>query len=65
MRRKEDRTNQIFTIMPDQALEQLKKEFSFSIQERVDETHTMVRFCTSWGSTEESVNLLCDTIEKL
>lgn len=61
----EDRTNQIFTIMPDQALERLKPEFSFSIQERVDDTHTMVRFCTSWGSTEESVALLCKAIDAL
>ena len=61
----EDRTNQIFTIMPDQALERLKPEFSFSIQERVDKTHTMVRFCTSWGSTEESVSLLCKALDML
>lgn len=61
----EDRTNQTFTIMPDTALEVLKKDFTFSTQERVDLTHTMVRFCTSWGSTEESVNLLCEAIENL
>ena len=61
----EDRTNQTFTIMPDVALEVLKKDFTFSTQERVDATHTMVRFCTSWGSTEESVNLLCEAIKNL
>jgi threonine aldolase len=61
----EDRTNQTFTIMPDAALEVLKKDFTFSTQERVDATHTMVRFCTSWGSTEESVNLLCEAIKNL
>ena len=61
----EDRTNQIFTIVPDEALEQLKETFSFSIQERVDGTHTMVRFCTSWGSTQESVQLLCKAIKNL
>jgi threonine aldolase len=61
----EDRTNQIFAIMPDVALEVLKKDFTFSIQERCDDNHTMVRFCTSWGTTEESVKLLCEAIEKL
>lgn len=61
----EDRTNQIFVIMPDQDLDRLKNEFSFSIQERVDENSTMVRFCTSWGTTEESVDLLCKAIKDL
>ena len=61
----ESGTNQIFTVMPDCALEKLKNQFSFSIQERTDESHTMVRFCTSWASTAESVALLCQTIENL
>ena len=61
----EDRTNQIFTIMPDHALEQLKSDFSFSVQERVDATHTLVRFCTSWGSKKENVDLLCEAIKNL
>ena len=57
-------TNQIFPILPDTVLERLSKEFSFSEQERVDETHRAVRFCTSWATTEENVEALCDALRK-
>jgi len=58
-------TNQIFPILPDALLEKLGKEFTFSEQERVDETHRAVRFCTSWATKEENVALLCQTLRKL
>jgi threonine aldolase len=57
-------TNQIFPILPDDLLENLAKEFSFSEQERVDEDHRAIRFCTSWATTEENVNALCDALQK-
>ena len=55
-------TNQIFPILPDAVLEKLAKEFSFSEQERVDETHRAIRFCTSWATTEENVTALCEAL---
>lgn len=58
-------TNQIFPILPDKLLDVLSKTFSFNDQERVDETHRAVRFCTSWATTEENVNALCDALKKL
>lgn len=61
----EDRTNQVFTILPDRVLTALKENFSFSYQRRIDETHSEVRFCTSWASTTDSVALLCEAIENL
>ena len=61
----ESRTNQIFTVIPDADLLKLKENFTFSVQERVDATHTMVRFCTSWASKKENVQLLCKAIEEL
>lgn len=57
-------TNQIFPILPDKLLDKLKKEFTFSEQERVDEYHRAIRFCTSWATTEENVNSLCDALVK-
>ena len=56
-------TNQIFPILPDALLEQLAKEFSFTEQQRVDETHRAVRFCTSWATTEENVERLCEALK--
>lgn len=58
-------TNQIFPILPDTLLDELKKEFTFSEHERVDSNHRAVRFCTSWATKQESVDALCDALKKL
>ena len=58
-------TNQIFPILPDDLLDKLKEDFTFSEQLRVDESHRAVRFCTSWATKEESVDALCDALKKL
>lgn len=57
----ENKTNQIFPVMPDAVLEQLGKKYGYCYMERVDETHSAVRFCTSWATKEENVDqLICD-----
>lgn len=58
-------TNQIFPVLPDALLAKLKDNFTFSEQERVDPEHRAVRFCTSWATTEESVDALCAELRKL
>ena len=58
-------TNQIFPIFPDALLEELAKEFVFCEQERVDDTHRAVRFCTSWATTQENVDRLCQALKEL
>ena len=58
-------TNQIFAILPDAVLDRLSLEFSFSEQQRVDENHRAVRFCTSWATTEEQVTALCDALKTI
>lgn len=60
-----NRTNQIFVILPDEALETLGYEFGFSYDHRVDEGHSAVRFCTSWATTEANVDKLIAAIEAL
>ena len=54
----ENTTNQIFPIMEDTKLEELKENFGFCYQTRVDTTHSAVRFCTSWATREENVDAL-------
>jgi threonine aldolase len=61
----ESTTNQIFPILPDGVLEQLAREFTFTEQERVDEGHRAIRFCTSWATTQENTDALCDTLRQL
>lgn len=52
-------TNQLFPILPDAVLAKLSEKYVFCEQERVDETHRAVRFCTSWATKEEAVDALC------
>ena len=61
----ESKTNQIFAILPDSILEKLGKEFTYAYWGRVDETHSSVRFCTSWATKQEDVALLCAAIRAL
>lgn len=58
-------TNQVFPVLPDALLEKLAKNFSFSEQQRVDNNHRAVRFCTSWATTNENMDMLCKTLEEL
>ncbi len=53
-------TNQLFPILPDEVIGKLEKEFIFSLQKKVDETHSAVRFVTSWATTQKSVDALCE-----
>ena len=55
-------TNQIFPIMEDCKLEALRKNFGFCYQQRIDETHSAVRFCTSWATKEEHVDALIEEL---
>lgn len=61
----EGTSNQVFAVLPDTLLAELAKEFSFTEQQRVDDTHRAVRFCTSWATTQEQITALCDKLKKL
>ena len=61
----ESTTNQLFPILPDTVLEKLSEKYVFCEQERVDGTHRAVRFCTSWATREENVDMLCRDLEQL
>jgi len=61
----ETTTNQIFPILPDAVLCELSKDFTFSEMERFDENSRVVRFCTSWATTKDSVDALCERIVQL
>ena len=52
----------MFPILPNDILEKLSEDFTFSLQEVVDNDHKAVRFCTSWATTQESVDALCDAL---
>ena len=51
-------TNQIFVIMPNEQLDRLAKEVSYSFWEPYDENHTVIRLATSWATTPEETQQL-------
>jgi threonine aldolase len=61
----ESATNQQFPILPDDKLEILKKKYAYSFWKKIDEKHSAVRFCTSWATREEDVELLVEDIRTL
>ncbi len=58
-------TNQQFPILPDAVLPALKEKYAFSTWQKFDADHTVVRFCTSWATKEESVAALREDIRRL
>lgn len=48
-------TNQQFVIVPNAKLKQLDEKYSYEYQMPYDEERSVVRFCTSWATTEENV----------
>ncbi len=58
-------TNQLFPILPDAHLDALRGEYAFSYQCRVDESHSAVRFCTSWATRPEDVRQLIADLRAL
>ena len=51
-------TNQQFPIFPDSMLSELQKNYSYAYIQRVNESSSAVRFCTSWATRWEAVNQL-------
>ena len=58
----ENPTNQVFVVLENTKMEELSKTVSFSFWEKFDENHTVVRFASSWATTEEDVNKLIEII---
>ncbi|CUH95368.1 hypothetical protein P22_1438 [Propionispora sp. 2/2-37] len=58
-------TNQQFPILPDAVLMKLGEKYSYSFWEKVDATHSAVRFCTSWATKKENVDRLVEDIRAL
>lgn len=51
-------SNQQFPILDNATMERLSSDFLFSFWQKVDDTHTAVRFCTSWATRPDAVDAL-------
>ena len=58
-------TNQIFVIVPNDAMEKLNKKYVSSNNGPYDEKHTVLRFCTSWATNPADVEELIEDIKAL
>lgn len=57
-------TNQTFVVVPDEDLPWLSERFGYDFELKLDSTHTVIRFCTSWATTDEQVDALVDTLDE-
>lgn len=55
---RESPTNQQFVILENSQMEALAERVRFSFWERVDDTHTAIRFVTSWSTTADDLAFL-------
>ena len=51
-------TNQQFIILENHKMEELKQSLRFGFWEKYDKDRTVVRFATSWSTTEEDLDVL-------
>ena len=51
-------TNQIFVVLDNETLERLRREVVFSFWEKCDDSHTAIRFATSWATAMDDVDAL-------
>ena len=51
-------TNQQFIILENNVMEKLQEEVEFSFWEKYDDSHSVVRFASSWSTTQEDIDNL-------
>ena len=54
----ESPTNQQFIILEEEQVEALSDKVAFDFWEKIDDNRTVVRFCTSWATTDEQLDEL-------
>ncbi|MBO4769702.1 MAG: low specificity L-threonine aldolase, partial [Clostridia bacterium] len=58
-------TNQQFAILENALMQKLGREVLFEFWEKKDENHSVVRFATSWSTTEDDLIVLETALDKL
>ena len=58
-------TNQQFPILSDGQLAYFKQKYVYEVWEKFDDSHTVVRFCTSWATKKEDVDKLIEDIQAM
>ncbi len=58
----ETSTNQQFVIVSNEQMKQLQEKVVFGFWSAYDENHTVIRFCTSWSTTQKEIDLLREVL---
>ena len=58
-------TNQQFFIFEDEFADKLRERVFFETTKRLDETHIVARFCSSWCTTDEMVDKLAAIVDEV
>lgn len=58
-------TNQLFPILPDTLIDQMKDMYGFYPWSKIDEKRSAIRLVTSWHSSEECINEFLRDLKKL
>ena len=61
----DSQTNQIFFIIDNEKMKKLGEKAVYNFGEKYDESHSIIRFCTSWATTVENTEKLCEIIKSL
>jgi threonine aldolase len=55
-------TNQQFVVVENEKLEELSKVVAYGFWEKYDDSHTVIRFATSWSTTQEDIDNLREVL---
>jgi len=58
-------TNQQFPIFTTGQISELSKKFLFEPSDKIDESRSAIRFCTSWATKEENVDCLIEAVKEI
>ena len=56
------RKGQIYVTMDQPTIDRLEREVKLGFTEKADDTHTVMRICTSWATTHEEVDQLIELL---
>ena len=57
-------SNQLFPVLPNGVIEQLKQQVAFEFWSKVDDDHSCIRFVTAWHTTAEEVDALLALLQE-
>lgn len=58
-------TNQLFVVFSDEVCDRLSEKYVLEYQEKFDESHSVMRICTSWATRQEDVTQFVEDLKEV